>query len=797
MKLAFAISHIFFVLTCRPEVLLGFEVEVGNMKIKQQIYPNKSVLKADTWKMFTDIEEDTGYTIEFATRFGYGVQTINATAHEVAGELSNLLDRIYSQTSQIVGHVSYWSFRNSSYLKLNSFKDKLTTVFDDCIYKDYDYSVVQTCMQEAARAVTAAEIPNYGGFCNLQTVSYLKKHNFDTAVALEHKLTKMRTKNIKNRNLRAKIYELDNLMYQMRSYFHLKVDRCYYRLTENDFPHDQNDLDKFFEESRTIETQCDPTVFDKAIRYMIARPNQYSAMITKDDGDLHVDKEFQIFFIESQFEIVARDPVLPKYNVFRQRMEPKLGVQLTYQFPLSSFVPLFQYFAKQRFSKYVPQAFITLSRCVIGEDLCMKIKNKGSTTLQAVLGPIMRNDAKEMMDKEHRINSGVKHAKGLFYLVISYIIDLFDSPDESKIEAERNDNLYGPKKALPLMSRVSFSEMYDGLDPTNRKIFKEAVHILCGVGTSNYKTKKHRSRTSLNSSYSREDREKNCRELKLVGYQVMQGFGVDENGDSILHSTKLDGSSGLPISLTLFDWLSSIVEQSQRLPPQLKIVNQNPASSSEEISFTYEKSDRLSPPPGYERTSGKLKAKEFVKILSKKFGSKVLYSMGAYTGVEKNHAIIEFRSYAELYMPLDEFTKFIENQTKEVFPILENSEPNETLFVTEAFNLLEQKQVRSASEDEQSLIDMLDFDNLLKDHDTRQRAQSSELARVDNNDEYTEFLSSGVHKDLAPAQMHDEKNHQLNDREVKDGNKSAAISDLSTEAGSELKFDSEMMKLIV
>lgn len=157
---------------------------------------------------------------------------------------------------------------------------------------------------------------------------------------------------------------------------------------------------------------------------------------------------------------------------------------------------------------FIPNNLITLSDCLINNKSHCNISGANPKIIaqwqyirKTIENSIAINPNKKLAD-----------AQGLFYLVLEYGMTIFTKAKNANHEKEAQKLMYGPKQLVPIMSRISFSEMFDNMSESSQKHFIELINELC-----NYDFKTNRS---LTQDPKRPDGNK-CKKYKMPYYYTM------------------------------------------------------------------------------------------------------------------------------------------------------------------------------------------------------------------------------------------------------------------------------------
>lgn len=200
-------------------------------------------------------------------------------------------------------------------------------------------------------------------------------------------------------------------------------------------------------------------------------------------------------------------------------------------------------------------------------------------------------------------------AIGLAYMFVYYVFSLFSNNTELIFDEP------GPKTTLGIMSRVPFSEMYDGLSDEEKEKFKRIIE----KNFKNYfhiKIRRYKAFVALTDD--------NLMDQYYILYD-------DQKSEHLEFKKKLKNNL-----INLGMWYLSVINVKKRI----------------------ENRDLLSPPPGCHDDIS-------------------LYSMGAYRNaqISRNYALIEVREYSNitfqnLPINLDNFKKMIDTESNWFFQIM-------------------------------------------------------------------------------------------------------------------------------
>lgn len=397
--------------------------------------------------------------------------------------------------------------------------------------------------------------------------------------------------------------------------------------------------------------QYDDNILNAA-KFMSALRGFISTNFIKGDDVINSNNNFQPY---CGIEIVSKGGTHKFETCTPESMVASF--HLTYQFPIHSFRRLMEYYASfsddskneeitsASVSFNVPENYVILSSVLLNAEqfyypsifVYPKFSRLWNTESKGQLLLYM-NELYECKIKD-------RQAEGLFYMVLSYALVLFNlSDDKAKNKAVYSNLGYGPKQRLPLMSRVSFSEMFDGLYPNEQNKFKALVKRLCSVPPS------------VDASGSQNHTL--CDEMLLIQYGVMDGFNFD---------VKIQKEK--PLSLT--EWFDSIVDSNSRVKNQPKLVSHDPRTTDSTKMEDMEDlaSDKLSPPYCYTRFTDK-KYDDNDNSLLKESRVKAIYSMGAYTIKKPGYAMFELINYTSLDLKVKDMMNFIESDAVQLIDVL-------------------------------------------------------------------------------------------------------------------------------
>lgn len=330
-----------------------------------------------------------------------------------------------------------------------------------------------------------------------------------------------------------------------------------------------------------------------------------------------------------------------------KKEEMLLYLQVTYQLELGSITAIFDYYAKflgeksnwplePEFISFIPDTLKYLSHCLLIENSECILSNVNQNAVE--LWKLVRNDITSIT--KHPDNFHLIDAHGLFYLIIEYAITAFRRPSDDQIDKLAAELFYGPKKLIPIMSRVSFSEMYDNMSIKSKTHLNNLLVVLCNYDFIEGHDKDY--------------------DVDRADYLACKSF---EMPDYIFMDVEAEQINP---NLNFFEWLLSIVRKEERIGKFDKIDVQETSGIllPNDKTNKCEADDALSPPPGYRIDASHIKDDMSVEI----------YSMGGLTQIRKSHALLEIRPYTSTPINMMQLDAFIVKHALGLFKHIESFE---------------------------------------------------------------------------------------------------------------------------
>ena len=659
---------IIFYLAARlhTEVLMGFEIETSQLAVDNEILPSDPVMAKDAWKLFTDMHGDDGYTLEFATNYGYTKEVISKAAEEIQGTLITIIASIRKSAERFTRHNAFKKLTSSYFDYINE--------LDRCIMQEKTFvckmNVNDQVIKEAldcflSKLEEKLIIPNLK-LVLVKLNKNVKNNTKEKVERLEKKLASL-DKQLKGRQngkikmrqktIKSELRKLENEV--TRKVYCEYIESKYKDVWKNNKWFAKDEKTNFL---KTIQAEPEQELakLKQTAKMLTKHYGFISEIFYKRDKSLELKKKFQPY---CPFQVIK---VGESYRLdVCDASSVKASFQLTYQFPISAVTRVLDYYATFCKEDYSPDLTQRLLELDIPYDLvwmsCILRKSRPFNYLylmnytsgfDMLWSKTSKKRIMRLTEELYGRQEEDRQAEGLFYLFLSYALTIFRRPGlQADIDKQEEGLPYGPKAYLLLMSRISFSEMFDGMKAGEQRIFVKLLQELCGVDVASKKP--HRD--------DKDEKKLNvlaCKKMKLVKYGVMQGFD---------YAPEVQDTD----PLTLFDWARSIIYKRERYNKQPKIKSRDPNESYGKNNRLLKlvSSDKLSPPLCYTRNLDE-ELYENDQELMNKYGSKSVYSMGAYTGVKPGHTIIEFRAFSAIKVPVDEIHEFIKGHPMTLFDTL-------------------------------------------------------------------------------------------------------------------------------
>ena len=619
------------------KVLIGFEVETPELKVEEQIFQTEPVINRNKWSLFTDMETSKGHMLEAATISGYDKDEIVTVAKEAEQTLTDVAE----------------STNDNSFLSLAK------EAFER--YTDYDYNSIKElikCLKPYGLDLCANTASNKYKNHNKCFVTYFGKSNINKQDNTLLKPSKASLKKSKKGSAKKP------------GNTRLKSSNKKLRQSK------KGPANKQVAKQTSADLSCNEIIdqFNTSFAKMkrTGQPVKSAKPKAKGTKSNEIKKEYLGILntlwhnrnglkdIDSNFE--------PKCILRKDKNSDKCSpdtvdaaIQITYQLPISAFAKLVSEYSSKCERLYkdnlkadgIPPNLVNLI-CILMYNYPVVVDylddNKNFRSLWNDKKVDIENKIKNHYSKPE---NSEKQAKGLFYMFLSYAFMLFNRPnDPVESKKQKKELHYGPKKLLRFMSRVSFSEMYDGMKPGEMDLFKTLLETLCGKMTN--------GRKDMYGIVKAETYHSLCKNMKLAEYGIIEGYrGLrDQNSDP----------------LTLFKWAQSIINADYRFLNQPKIDLDPTNKSSKGVASVVNKAaDKLSPPSGYTFNLDKKYAADDERVTTNNY-AKAIYSMGAFTNIERGYTIIEFRAFSKVYTKVNNISKYIKRHPLELFELFENAD---------------------------------------------------------------------------------------------------------------------------
>ena len=652
------------------EVRMGFEVELPGLKLHKSALQSDPVIKEKTWRLFTDMQSTYGYTLEFATSYGYDETTVITAARQIEETAREIVQRINTRAASLPNI--------DAFKELLAVKAEKLRKIRKCVYANGRHMCKANLTVKALknRLTCFLLVLNKDKIVdNHRTV--LKQLNNKVKLKTGSRLNKL-NKKLARLNQEAAFMSKGELSALKRQYARekLEVNRtghrevyCEYIMDKRDKINKKNLWLDDYTKDQFIESIRGAAGADRKLIQVARLLTRYSRRVSeifyKTDKSIAVNNKFQPYCL---YEVIRKGDSIALDVCKPETLEASF--QLTYQFPISAFTRIFEHYAS--YSRYLNvdnskevlgQLGIPRSLVMLGDNLMNEKLSTGNYAINLRFDQLWTTKVKAAMrvyiNQLYAGREDERQAEGLFYLFLSYARSLFNRANTDEKMATQEEELpYGPKRNLQIMSRLSFSEMYENLRPEEQSKFVKMLSALCGpehFGLSNS------TPIRLGAKVDRAL----CKEMKLVMYGLMGSFNCDP-----------EAQYNEP--LTLLEWAQSIVDDSYRHPnqPKMKSVDPNLYSGEEDELLMILNSDKLSPPLCYTRSYIKDYYEHDEELLDT-YGAKAIYSMGAYTGVAAGQTIAEFRSYSSLHSTVSNIKKFVSEYGVGLLHVIEGRTDNQ------------------------------------------------------------------------------------------------------------------------
>lgn len=649
----------------RSEVLMGIEIEVDEVMVNKEALPTDPLIDRGRWKLFTDMSDETGYTIEFATVHGYKKDQIVEIAKEMQESLLHIIDSIGMSAIKL--------FQPDAFRKLVSFikenTDKLATINQktelSLANEDSTLRVLKKSLYWFLTALEGMELSEAKKQVIAQRDSVVVSKVKKEKEKLEKKIAMLNAVKTQGANMRETLHYLLQEKRDLTRRITAKVYLDYIHKMVTKLIKPQNLIDNsakenYYQALTPADGKINPKL-KQVIKLFLKRFGFVSHLFYKHDGSIRANKRFQPYCT-----ISAKN--LSRYNELHLCTpgNTEASFQITLQLPLSAVPDLLKYYTKdfdlnssekEIHQHGIPHNLVQLSHHLLYEGEDSSYYEQAYPLISTIWNVHTKNSLMAYMDHLYGSQTNDRQAKGLFFLFLSYAMEIFNRADTEEEQKIQEDGLpYGPKRAINIMSRVSFSGMFDRMPTHERVIFKTIVTALCNP------PKVPAEFQSAESMQIDESSPSVCDRMLLVRYQVMAGFDYDP---------KVQVTD--PLSLS--SWFESIINPKMRIKNQPKIVNSKPDSQNpnQPSKIVEESSDKVSPPICYSRNASEEFA-ENDKVLIKKYQNKAIYSMGAYTHVKEGHTVLELRAYPSVPVSANGIHNFAKKSLVKIFEALEGSE---------------------------------------------------------------------------------------------------------------------------
>lgn len=453
------------IMTARSEVLVGFEVELPDVMVKKEALPSKALIDKKTWRLFTDMSDETGYTLEFATTYGFNREQIVLIADEMQGAMITMINSIGVNANKI--------FKSDAYMKLiyalstnMEILNKVDTNYREKL-NDKDITIRSlkklilwfTTALVDSKMIMAKESEVMVENLNRKIKEEIKKQiiKIDTDIReLQVKMDKSLKKSLYFDLIKLRQDKRDVERFVTRKYYMNFISDKINKIWKDEKWFNQHLKDEFLKNARNNDFKNEPNVL-KAVEALIKNFGFISNQFYKRDKNLPVNNKFEPFCSFKMFKYQNKMKV-----AICTPSTVRAFVQLTYQFPISAYKNLIKYYAS--YSYYLND-----------EEHIGKLEDSGIPSSLVILSNIIYNnvkpsvntiyynpsflhlwnaDMKSSMDKHintlYNSQSNDRQAEGLFYMFMSYAMILFNRPeDKSSIEIFESKMVYGPYKYCP------------------------------------------------------------------------------------------------------------------------------------------------------------------------------------------------------------------------------------------------------------------------------------------------------------------------------------------------------------
>ena len=669
MKIAECLLPIFILGMCTAEVYMGFEAEVRKFAMAESLPIDEPVISGTSWRLFTDSVCNDAYEPEFSTIGRLEIDTAIRAAKEIETTLSAMLNQVNSVSEQLA---NYKSFR-----ALLSKRQEYISQLYECLKTDIKGEV------DMSKAITEL-VDIYGCVYRLDELNS-EEDKTEDKIQENLKNTTINAENYYEKHLKPYLTQdpsvleifddpvLTNTYNMLKDnqkaaeelligyVFKLLLEKSIKKLmrlyVDSDYLIHEDLVEKLKEEieeshddsnDKVDELNHDSQLLD-IVEYF-DNTGRISYTFHPSDENLQPKDDFKAFCSydgKTDFNFGLADESIGKYHVCPES-KVNIGFQLTYETRLTSLTNLLRFYssystvlnaleAEEILNKqYMPIELVKMANCLMNGESCLDFSYLNNNPRFDEIWQNKRPTLQGMIVEYYEVPNGRRDAEGLFYMVVSYALRIFNRIDiSSHADNQKSSLTYGPKKNLPIMSRVAFSELFDNLE-RDKELFVALMSKLCDY---NFETDKFVVEDISDTL--------NCSRLKLVDYELIGIYDSDQE------------RYNAPEPVNFIEWVKSIVRSDKRLANQPKTeVETNKVVWSQET-------DIISPPPGFA-----LIPDQVDESFENSPDSYEIYSMGAYTGIQPGHVLIELRSYSSLPITANNIETFIKGHAALLFKLL-------------------------------------------------------------------------------------------------------------------------------
>lgn len=661
---------IFIIRSRASKVEMGFEAEVRELFFSEPATLDTPFIKGKNWRLFTDMYEDEEHEPEFSTIGGLDRVSAVKAAEEIQETLLKIINRVNGAAKHLASYKSFAYLLDKTYGKISQinqcFEDKVVLSPEELIYHPNFIKIYSCVMERTEDEYHASKIVdgaiNYDSkegkdakeFYDIVLEPYLDKTPSSTEL-IEDSRVKEKCESLKGDKERLKSVVVNFFCRKFMAKKLRDVIDEYIALLISSEQDLINEAKKDVEEQYNIQGVDDDNEYEKellqeTIDYFNESEGKISYEFGFMDTDLGVESAFRAFcFLPTDDKTVSlydsgsleRYQVCPFNNVYT-------GFQLSYSFKLGSFVNLIKFYSTYSKdltsksnnelldSKYIPVTMVKISDCLFNGNSCLDVPYLNRNYHFDALWKNKRLVIQKLIESYYDGSKKLIDAEGFFYLVLSYTLQIFNRSEyDSHSDLQQYDLDYGPKKSLSIMSRVSFSELYENLG-AEKSMFTDLVSELCDYdfGNNEYRI-------------SSDPKENYCDKMLLVEY------GIIENSEGFEEQFKES------VPLTLIDWIKSIIGTGEQIADQPKLDIKDGAMVSRPWS------DKLSPPSGFI-----IEGKKAGNLHESTTQKEDVYGMGAYTNIESGYLLAELRPYSSLEIPVDKIKAFISGHASILYHLL-------------------------------------------------------------------------------------------------------------------------------